>query len=92
MKLEGKVALVTGGASGRGREVVRLIAAEGAGIVVFDRDGEGAQRVADEVRAAGVRALAHEGDVTRAADFDAAIARARDELGGFDVIHNNAGV
>jgi NAD(P)-dependent dehydrogenase (short-subunit alcohol dehydrogenase family) len=87
MRLEDKVALVTGGASGLGREVVRLMAGEGARVVVFDRDGAGAQAVADEVDG-----LAHEGDVTRAADLDAAIARARDTFGGFDVIHNNAGV
>jgi NAD(P)-dependent dehydrogenase (short-subunit alcohol dehydrogenase family) len=89
MRLDGKVAIVTGGASGLGREVVRLMVGEGASVVVFDRDGAGAQAVADEV---GGAAVAHEGDVTNAADFDAAIARARDTFGGFDVIHNNAGV
>jgi NAD(P)-dependent dehydrogenase (short-subunit alcohol dehydrogenase family) len=88
MRMEGKVAVVTGGASGLGREVVRLMVGEGARVVVFDRDGAGAQAVADEVG----DAVAHEGDVTRAADLDAAIERARDTFGGFHAIHNNAGV
>ncbi len=92
MRLEGKVAVVTGGASGLGREVVHLMSREGASVVVFDREAEAAEKVAAEVAAAGGSAIAHRGDVTDAADLDAAIARAQAELGGFDVIHNNAGV
>lgn len=91
-RLADKVAIVTGSGSGLGREVVHLMSAEGASVVVFDRDGDAANRVAREVGDAGGTAIAHAGDVTSVADLDAAIAVARDRLGGFDIIHNNAGV
>jgi NAD(P)-dependent dehydrogenase (short-subunit alcohol dehydrogenase family) len=91
-RLENKVALVTGAASGLGQEVAHLMAKEGAAVVVFDRDADGAERVAKAVTEAGGRALAHPGDVTSAADFDAAIAAAQSTFGGFHIIHNNAGV
>jgi NAD(P)-dependent dehydrogenase (short-subunit alcohol dehydrogenase family) len=92
MRLEGKKALVTGGGRGLGREVVLLMSGEGASVVVFDLNGEGAEAVAAEARDAGGTAIAVQGDVTREADLAAAIARCREEFGGFDVIHNNAGV
>jgi NAD(P)-dependent dehydrogenase (short-subunit alcohol dehydrogenase family) len=92
MRLEGKVAVVTGGGSGLGREVVLAMTQEGAGVVVFDRNGEGAQRVVDEVTSSGATAVSHVGDVTVEADVRGAIECARDELGGFHIIHNNAGV
>jgi NAD(P)-dependent dehydrogenase (short-subunit alcohol dehydrogenase family) len=92
MRLEGKVAVVSGGASGLGREVVLGMAREGASVVVFDRNGEGAQMVVNEVEAAGGTAIAHTGDVTVEGDIASAIDRARDEFGGFHIIHNNAGV
>ncbi len=50
MRLEGKTAVVSGGASGLGREVVLGMAREGANVVVFDRDGDGARRVVEEVK------------------------------------------
>jgi NAD(P)-dependent dehydrogenase (short-subunit alcohol dehydrogenase family) len=92
MRLEGKVAVVSGGASGLGREVVLGMAREGASVVAFDRNSEGAQTVVDEVEAAGGTAIAHAGDVTVEGDIASAIERARAELGGFHIIHNNAGV
>lgn len=92
MRLEGKGAVVTGGGRGLGREVVLLMAGEGAGVVVFDVNGEGAEAVAAEARDAGGTAVAFTGDVTVEADLAAAIARCREEFGGFDAIHNNAGV
>jgi NAD(P)-dependent dehydrogenase (short-subunit alcohol dehydrogenase family) len=91
-RLIDKVAIVTGGGSGLGREVAHLMASEGAAVLVFDRNGEAARKVAEELAANGGRAVAHTGDVTVAEDFDAAIRRAEEELGGFDIIHNNAGV
>jgi NAD(P)-dependent dehydrogenase (short-subunit alcohol dehydrogenase family) len=92
MRLEGKVALVTGGGRGLGREVVLLMAREGASVLVFDVDAEGAEKVAAEAGDAGGTAVAFAGDVTKEGDLAEAIARCRDELGGFDAIHNNAGV
>jgi NAD(P)-dependent dehydrogenase (short-subunit alcohol dehydrogenase family) len=92
MRLEGKVAVVSGGGSGLGREVVLGMAQEGAAVVVFDRNGDGAQRVVDEVTSGGGAAVPYVGDVTVEADVKGAITRAQDELGGFHIIHNNAGV
>lgn len=92
MRLEGKAALITGGGRGMGREVVLLMAGEGASVVVFDQNGEGAEAVAAEARDAGGTAIAYEGDVTREQDLADAIAKCREGFGGFDVIHNNAGV
>jgi NAD(P)-dependent dehydrogenase (short-subunit alcohol dehydrogenase family) len=92
MRLEGKGAVVTGGGRGLGREVVLLMAGEGAGVVVFDVNEEGAEAVAAEAREAGGSAVAFGGDVTSEEGLAAVIARCRDEFGSFDVIHNNAGV
>ena len=92
MRLEGKGAVVTGGGRGLGREVVLLMAGEGAGVIVYDVNVEGAEAVATEAREAGGRAVAFEGDVTDEDQLAAAIARCSEEFGSFDVIHNNAGV
>ena len=92
MRMEGKGAVVTGGGRGLGREVVLLMAGEGAGVVVFDVNEEGAEAVAAEARDAGGRAIPFAGDVTKEEDLAAAIASCRDEFGSFDAIHNNAGV
>jgi 2-dehydro-3-deoxy-L-rhamnonate dehydrogenase (NAD+) len=78
---EGRVALVTGGARGIGAATAERLAAGGAKVAVFDLNAEGA--AAD---------LAFEGDVTRSADLDAAVARVVTELGGLDVLVCCAGV
>ena len=77
---EGRVALVTGGASGIGAATVDLLREGGARVAVFDRQG------------ADGEVLAIQGDVSRAAEADAAVARVIDELGGLDVLVNSAGV
>lgn len=92
MNMEGKVGVVTGAGRGLGREVLRAVTAEGARAVVFERDEATGREAAREVGEAGGTAVFHHGDVTREQDIVAAIARARDELGGFDFIHNNAGI
>ena len=92
MRLEGKAGVVTGAASGLGREVVLALTKEGAKIVLFDRDATGGARVAEEVKAAGGTAVFQKGDVTNEADIVGVIARCRKEFGSFDLIHNNAGI
>ncbi len=88
MRLEGKAALVTGGASGFGAEIALSYVREGAKVVILDLNGNGAQKIAD---AAGARAVAVAGDVTKQSDIDAAVKRAVDTFGKLDIVVNNAG-
>jgi 3-oxoacyl-[acyl-carrier protein] reductase len=88
MRLEGKVAIVTGAASGFGRGVAEAFVREGAKVVVADKDGAGAERVAEGL---GERALASSVDVTVRAEVNAMIARCVATFGGIDVLVNNAG-
>jgi 3-oxoacyl-[acyl-carrier protein] reductase len=90
-RLEGRVTVVTGGASGLGEAIARLFAAEGAAVVIADVDRAGGERVAGEIAAAGGRALAVVADVTRAAECERAVATAVAEGGRLDVMVNNAG-
>ena len=85
-RLDGKVVLVTGAASGIGAATARLAAERGASVVATDRDGEGAERVADECGGIGLR---H--DVAQPAEWDEAIARAVSEYGRIDGLSSNAG-
>lgn len=89
MRLAGKIAIVTGAASGFGEGIARKFVAEGAKVVLADRDGAGAERVAAALgaNAAGVRA-----DVTKASDVEAMVHAALDRFGGLDVLVNNAGM
>ncbi|MBK7951980.1 MAG: SDR family oxidoreductase [Deltaproteobacteria bacterium] len=91
-RLEGKVAVVTGGASGIGRATVLCMAAEGARLVVADLNGAGAEAVAGEARAAGGEAISVRTDVGEEADIARMIAAALDTFGQIDVLHNNAAV
>jgi NAD(P)-dependent dehydrogenase (short-subunit alcohol dehydrogenase family) len=92
MRLAGKAGVVTGGASGLGREVVLALTKEGANVVVFDLNAAGGERVVEEVKAVGGTAVFHQGDVTNENDITSAIRRCRDEFGTFNVMHNNAGI
>ncbi len=91
-RVEGKVALVTGSASGIGRVTVETLAREGARVVLVDLDLEGARAVADGIVAAGGEALAVRADVSVEAEIRAAIAAAMDRFGALHVLHNNAAI
>jgi 3-oxoacyl-[acyl-carrier protein] reductase len=88
MRLKDKVAVVTGGASGFGAEIVRRFAQEGAKVVSLDLNGEGAAQVAKE---AGGGTLSLAGDVTKRADIEASVKNAVDAFGRLDIVVNNAG-
>ena len=90
--LESKVAIVTGSASGIGRATARLMAREGAKVVVADINGEGAEKVAGDLRAGGGDAIAVTTDVSREADVRAMVAAAVDAFGALHVLHNNAAI
>ena len=91
-RLESRVAVVTGAGSGIGREAALLFAAEGARVVVADRDVEAGVRVVGEVEARGGAAHFVAGDVAVAADVEATVAAAEQTYGALHVIFNNAGV
>jgi NAD(P)-dependent dehydrogenase (short-subunit alcohol dehydrogenase family) len=90
--LEGRAALVTGGAAGIGRTAARLLAQAGADVAVADRDGAGAERAAAALRDLGRRAVAVEVDVADEAAVAAMVDRAVGELGHVDILVNNAGI
>ena len=92
MRLDGKVAIVTGGAQGMGRAIARRLAAEGARVVVADLNVADAQRVVEEIAAAGGAAAAAETDVRRPEQARALVEAARERFGGLDILVNNAGV
>ncbi|MBB3900404.1 SDR family NAD(P)-dependent oxidoreductase [Roseococcus suduntuyensis] len=92
MLLRGKVALVTGGASGIGRATALRMAEEGARVLVADRDGEGAARVAETIRQAGGEAHGQACDVTVEAEVAGMVRAACDAWGRLDCAFNNAGV
>jgi len=88
----GKVAFVTGGASGIGRAAALAFAREGARVVVADVSEEGNQETARMIEAQGGRALAVRCDVTRAEDVKAALDRTVEAFGRLDYAFNNAGI
>jgi NAD(P)-dependent dehydrogenase (short-subunit alcohol dehydrogenase family) len=90
--LDGKVALVTGGASGIGRATALAMAREGARLAVADRAEEGASTTVGLINAAGGQAIAIGGDVTREEDVAAMVARAVAAFGQLDCAFNNAGI
>ncbi|MFB8247202.1 SDR family NAD(P)-dependent oxidoreductase [Streptomyces sp. NPDC055952] len=91
-RFAGRAVLVTGGARNIGLALAERFADEGAAVGINSDDAEGAETAAAALRARGVRAAACPGDVSDAAQAEALVARARSELGGLDVLVNNAAV
>ncbi|MDT4892076.1 MAG: 3alpha(or 20beta)-hydroxysteroid dehydrogenase [Pseudonocardiales bacterium] len=88
-RLDGRVAIVTGGARGIGEQTVRRFAAEGARVVVTDVLEEAGRAVAADL---GDVALFHRHDVSQEGDWQAVVAAATGQFGGVDVLVNNAGI
>jgi 3-oxoacyl-[acyl-carrier protein] reductase len=92
MRLQSKVAIVTGGARGIGRAMALRLAAEGAAVAIADLRMEQARVTAGDIEAQGGRALALEIDVARLDDLDRMVAATRDSFGAIDILCNNAGI
>jgi 3-oxoacyl-[acyl-carrier protein] reductase len=91
MRFDNKVAFITGGAVGFGRAFGVALAHEGAAVALADIDGAAARQTALEMQASGARAIAVECDVADEAQVGSAVAETIEELGGIDILINNAG-
>jgi len=91
MKLDGRIAIVTGAGSGFGEGIARLFSKEGAKVIVADIRGDRADRVAQEISSGGGTAIASNTDVTKNDQVAAMVKLALDTWGRLDIIVNNAG-
>src|SRR5277367_2999976 len=92
-KLKNKVAVVTGASKGIGAGIAKGLAAEGATVVVnYASSKEGAERVVAEITEKGGKAIAVQGDVSKASDVNRIFAETKKAFGRLDVLVNNAGV
>jgi len=92
MKLQDRVALVTGAGTGMGRAIAELFAREGAKVAVnYSQSRDAAEEVVAGIRAAGGTALAIAADVSKESDVDALVAKVNHEFGRLDILVNNAG-
>jgi 3-oxoacyl-[acyl-carrier protein] reductase len=92
VKLEDRVALVTGGAQGIGRAIALAMAGEGAHVAICELNLQGAEQVCREIVALGRQALAVRADVTVKAEVEAMVGRVEDRFGRIDILVNNAGI
>jgi meso-butanediol dehydrogenase / (S,S)-butanediol dehydrogenase / diacetyl reductase len=90
MRLAGRIALITGAASGIGEATAKTFAREGATVMIADRDDANAKRVAEEIRAAGGNAEAVIVNIAKSADIERMVQTTADKFGGIDVLLNNA--
>jgi NAD(P)-dependent dehydrogenase (short-subunit alcohol dehydrogenase family) len=91
-RLDGQVALVTGGSKGLGRSFAKALASAGADLIITSRHQNEAEEAAEEVRSLGRRALALEADTTDRAAVHKMVCRGVDEFGKIDILINNAGI
>ncbi|MDO8210147.1 glucose 1-dehydrogenase [Conexibacter sp. CPCC 206217] len=92
MRLDGRVAWVTGASRGLGRSLACALAGAGAEVVVSARDGDALRGLAEEIRVGGGTAHAMPGSVSSEADVERAVSTIGDRLGRLDVLVNNAGI
>lgn len=90
--LKGKVAIITGAASGIGRATAELFAQEGASLLLLDIDDDSGQAVADEIRERGGQVIYMHCDVTQVEACQRAVGVALDKFGRLDILFNNAGI
>ncbi len=92
MGLEGKVAIVTGGAGGIGAATIRSLAKEGAGVVICDINWEGAKNLEEDLRGKGVKALAVKTDISDLKEVKELTKKTLSHFGRIDILVNNAGI
>ncbi|MBI5441250.1 MAG: SDR family NAD(P)-dependent oxidoreductase [Deltaproteobacteria bacterium] len=91
-RFEGKTVIITGGASGIGAQTARDFAAEGASVVLFDAQEEAGERVAEEIRSSGGRAVSFRVDVTSVAEVEQGVSRAFEAFGDVQLLVQSAGM
>jgi len=94
LRLKGKVAMVTGAGSqtGFGKGIALVLAGEGCDVIIIDKDLDGAQKTAADIKAPGRQALALKADVTKSAEVNNAVKTALAKFGRIDILVNNAGM
>lgn len=92
MSINGKVALITGAGQGIGRAIALRLANDGADIAIADMKEDKMKAVAEEIKAVGRKATFFKADISKRDDVYAAIDHAEKQLGGFDIMVNNAGI
>ncbi len=92
MRLESKVAIVTGGANGLGEAYSKGIAEEGASVVIADLDEKSGKKIASEIEKSGGKALFAQTDVSKKQDVEKMVETAITQFGSIDILVNNAGI